>query len=291
VEFNAAAQLSDDLEPAPSQPADKVGSKQAAFADKAFQQTTIVLEQVAAGIEGLSGEVRRVGRELFKTARAAERNQDLFDSAIAELRQLTQRVEQVPAQLRGSESIVEVKAALCREMLGVVDALEASLIAAQMRLEQLRERVESARGDGRAGSSEIKRSLPQRLFRRWSFQRERSSQQAPRAPSPRTGRVEDGGAPRDMLDEAVATLDQWLGGQRLLYERLQMVLQSAGVRRIESEGQSFDPSRHRAVSTEARDDVPPGTIVGEEMRGYMLDGRILRYAEVIVAKNEQDSRH
>jgi molecular chaperone GrpE len=94
-----------------------------------------------------------------------------------------------------------------------------------------------------------------------------------------------------MLDEAVATLDQWLGGQRLLYERLQMVLQSAGVRRIESEGQSFDPSRHRAVSTEARDDVPPGTIVGEEMRGYMLDGRILRYAEVIVAKNEQDSRH
>lgn len=266
----------------------------------AASQVSQTLEKFAAeetapplneAVEGLSGEVRRVGRELFKTARAAERNQDLFDSAIAELQRLTQRVEQVPAQLHGSESIVEVKAALCREMLGVADALEASLATAEDGLEWLQERIESLRTGERRESAEGAREIAPQPFWRWGFWRERFRQWALRAPSPQTDGVGDGAAPRNVLDEAMATLGQWLDGQQLLYERLQTILQGAGVRQIESEGQAFDPSRHRAVSTEARVDVPAGTIVGEERRGYTLDGKILRYAEVIVAKNEQDSRN
>jgi molecular chaperone GrpE len=233
-------------------------------------------------VEGLSGEVRRVGRELFKTARAAERNQEIFDSAIAELQRLTQRVEQVPAQLHSSESIIEIKAALCGEMLGVADALDASLAIAEDGLERLQERIETARTVERRESAEgVSETAPQ-PFWRWRFWRERVR----RLPSPASDEVENDTTLQPVLDEAMATLGQWLDGQELLYKRVQIVLQGAGVRQIESEGQAFDPSRHRAVSTEARSDVPTGTVVGEERRGYTLDGKILRYAEVIVAKNE-----
>ncbi len=243
-------------------------------------------------VEGLSGEVRRVGRELFKTVRSAERNQELFDSAIAELQRLTQRVEQVPAQLHGSESIVEVKASLCREMLGVADALEASLAAAQETLGQLRERIGSAEA-GEDVEEDTKSELAESTsvpspqpFWRWGFWREKLAQWALRSAPPSADENEDGTALHAALDDAMATLSQWLDGQQLLYERLQTVMRGAGVGEIESEGQLFDPSRHRAVSTEARSDVPAGTITGEERKGYTLDGRILRYAEVIVAKNE-----
>src|SRR2546426_4623955 len=188
-------------------------------------------------VEGLSGEVRRVGRELFKTARAAERNQELFDSTIAELQRLTQRVEQVPAQLHGSESIIEVKAALCREMLGVADALEASLATAEDGLERLRERVESARAGERRESEESPGAAAPRSFWRWGFWRERYRQGALREPSPAADEIADEIADdatlQPVLDEAMATLDQWLDGQQLLYERLQIVLQGAGVRQIE----------------------------------------------------------
>lgn len=157
-------------------------------------------------------------------------------------------------------------------------------------MERLQERIESSRTGERRESAERTGENAPRPFRRWGFWREGLRQWALRGPSPQTEGVGDGAA-RDVLNEAMATLGQWLDGQQLIYERLQTILQGAGVRQIESEGQAFDPSRHRAVSTEARVDVPAGTIVGEEMRGYTLDGRILRYAEVIVAKNEQDSRN
>lgn len=266
----------------------------------AASQVSQTLEKFAAeetaphlneAVEGLSGEVRRVGRELFKTARAAERNQEIFDSAIAELQRLTQRVEQVPAQLHSSESIIEVKTALCREMLGVADSLEASLVAAQKRMEQLQARIGSAQIEVSIDSAGRAPATSTQLFRRWGSWRERFRQWALRPPSPQSERVGGAAAARDVLDEAMATLSQWLEGQQLIYERLQTILQGAGVRQIESAGQAFDPSRHRAVSTESRVDVPAGTIVGEERRGYTLDGRVLRYAEVIVAKNEQDSRN
>jgi molecular chaperone GrpE len=81
-------------------------------------------------------------------------------------------------------------------------------------------------------------------------------------------------------------LQQWRDGQKLLAERLQTALQTAGVRAIDSVGRAFDPAQHRAVSVAVRHDLTPGTIVGEELKGYLLDGRILRFAEVIVARHE-----
>src|SRR5437764_14259621 len=89
---------------------------------------TKAIEEPELTLADLSQEIRRVGRELFKTNRAAERNQELFESTLEELRQLRAAVIQANAQ--SSDPVFLAKAALCRELLAVTDALEASRSAA-----------------------------------------------------------------------------------------------------------------------------------------------------------------
>src|SRR5216684_3462028 len=55
-------------------------------------------EEPEVTLADLSQEIRRVGRELFKTNRAAERNQELFESTLAELRQLSAAIAEARAQ-------------------------------------------------------------------------------------------------------------------------------------------------------------------------------------------------
>jgi molecular chaperone GrpE (heat shock protein) len=204
---------------------------------------------LAGAFDELRQEVRRLGRELFKVNRTGEGNQQLFSEAIDEVRQITSVVAQIPAQYTASmrEAKFEARAGVCRDLLRMVDTLEASLAAADDLLRRLEAQVPN---EGF-------------IFHLSSVRRMRES-----------------------LLESVAALRQWRDGQHLLAERLRAILQTAGVRPIESIGRAFDPTFHRAVSTERRNDVAPGTIIGEELKGYMLEGKILRYTEVIVAKNE-----
>jgi hypothetical protein len=326
--------------------ADQTGRVLERMAAEATSQVHQILKKIgdeqitpplSASVEGLSDEVRRVGRELFKSARAAERNQDLFDTTVAELQRLTSRIEQVPAQLYGSESINEVKAAICREMIGVADAMEASLATAEEILSQFQqpagqgemeeeieaksaqpvegavvedpviERAAQVEASGSpAGSSPTEDSTGastvapsskpaavaeaskpfwtpgswQDKLRNWLWRVVPPPAPPPSAESARIAELEEN------LDNSLGAMNQWLDGQHLLYERLRTALRAVGVRQIETEGQMFDSTLHRAVSTEARNDVPAGMVIGEERKGYTLDGKILRYAEVIVAKNE-----
>jgi molecular chaperone GrpE (heat shock protein) len=231
-------------EPSQSQPSS--GGSQREMESEAEEEEEFDL---AGAFDELRQEVRRLGRELFKVNRMGESNQQLFSEAINEVRQITSVVEQIPAQYSASmrEAKFEARSGLCRDLLRMIDTLEASIAAADDLLRRL-EAQASQRG---------------LIFRLPSVRRMRES-----------------------LLESVAALRQWRDGQHLLAERLRAILQTAGVRPIESIGRAFDPTLHRAVSTERRDDVAPGTVIGEELKGYVLEGKILRYTEVIVAKNE-----
>jgi molecular chaperone GrpE (heat shock protein) len=77
-------------------------------------------------------------------------------------------------------------------------------------------------------------------------------------------------------------LASWLDGLRLVRERLLAVLEEGGVIPIPTVGHPFDPYRHVAVATTSEGAEQPGTIVAEERRGYQADGRVLRYADVVV---------
>lgn len=75
-----------------------------------------------------------------------------------------------------------------------------------------------------------------------------------------------------------------LEGIELILEQVKGLLKRFGVEPIAAVGEKFDPLRHEAVGEEEREDVEPGEVVQEVLRGYMLNDRLLRPAKVIVAK-------
>jgi len=76
----------------------------------------------------------------------------------------------------------------------------------------------------------------------------------------------------------------WCEGIVLIKVKLDGILESEGVKRIDVEGQAFDPRFHEAVTYEEVEGYKDGQIIGELQRGYMLDERVLRPALVRVAK-------
>ncbi len=74
-----------------------------------------------------------------------------------------------------------------------------------------------------------------------------------------------------------------VAGVELIQRELLRVLEKFGVTAFSSVGQPFDPERHEAVARVPATDRPPMTVVEETLRGYLLNGRVLRPAMVTVA--------
>ena len=91
----------------------------------------------------------------------------------------------------------------------------------------------------------------------------------------------------DDFERAFASIDSnlagltWLDGLRLIYRKLLALLEAAGVRQIQADGQQFDPRIHEAV---AHIDGEEGKVLSEVQRGYMLHDRVLRPAMVVVGR-------
>jgi molecular chaperone GrpE len=83
-----------------------------------------------------------------------------------------------------------------------------------------------------------------------------------------------------------AILTAWLDGQRLLRDRLLSILKTEGIQPILTVGQPFDPYRHVAVGTVTDESRTEGQITAEEQRGYAAGDQVLRYAEVVVVRNQ-----
>jgi len=73
-------------------------------------------------------------------------------------------------------------------------------------------------------------------------------------------------------------------GVRLVLKQLQSALEKFNVRAFESVGKAFDPAVHEALQQQETDEHPPGSIVSELQKGYMIGPRLLRPALVVVAK-------
>jgi molecular chaperone GrpE len=93
----------------------------------------------------------------------------------------------------------------------------------------------------------------------------------------------------DDFDRALAapgaTDDSFRRGVVLIHRRLLDVLRTRGVEPFDSVGQIFDPAVHEAVATEPIGRRREGEIVAELRRGYRLNGRLLRPAQVKVAQS------
>ncbi|HEX9028122.1 MAG TPA: nucleotide exchange factor GrpE [Anaerolineales bacterium] len=75
----------------------------------------------------------------------------------------------------------------------------------------------------------------------------------------------------------------WSEGIELIYRKFLAILESEGVKRMEVQGQMFDPNLHEAIGSEQSDDHQSGQIIEVLQNGYMLGDRVLRPALVRVA--------
>jgi molecular chaperone GrpE len=73
-------------------------------------------------------------------------------------------------------------------------------------------------------------------------------------------------------------------GIELIHRQLLDTLRRRGVEPLEVLGLPFDPSWHEAVAADPADGRPDGEITAEVRRGYRLGQRLLRPAQVKVAR-------
>ncbi|HEY69762.1 MAG TPA: nucleotide exchange factor GrpE [Anaerolineae bacterium] len=76
----------------------------------------------------------------------------------------------------------------------------------------------------------------------------------------------------------------WAKGIELIYQKLLGMLETEGVKRIQAEGETFDPLLHEALSHEESSEHEDGQIIDVIRQGYKMDERVLRPALVRVAK-------
>jgi molecular chaperone GrpE len=73
-------------------------------------------------------------------------------------------------------------------------------------------------------------------------------------------------------------------GVELTERELLKTLDRYGVKRLDPQGQRFDPNLHQAMFEVPNSDVPSGTVVQVVQTGYVIGDRVLRPALVGVAK-------
>ena len=88
----------------------------------------------------------------------------------------------------------------------------------------------------------------------------------------------------DNLDRALEAEGDIREGVRVTRDQLADVLGREGLLPVASDGQHFDPNVHEAVMGQPSDDHEEGVILQTFERGYLLNGKPIRPAKVVVAR-------
>jgi molecular chaperone GrpE len=94
---------------------------------------------------------------------------------------------------------------------------------------------------------------------------------------------------KDSLELAVANsspektdVASLIEGQNATLRLLAKAFEKAQIEEINPEGQTFNPEHHEAMMAQPSD-APPGSVLAVIQKGYLLNGRLLRPARVVVA--------
>ena len=88
----------------------------------------------------------------------------------------------------------------------------------------------------------------------------------------------------DNLDRALEAEGDIRKGVHATRDQLVEVLGSEGLVPVASDGQPFDPNVHDAVMGQPSEEHEEGTILQTFQRGYVLNGKPIRVAKVVVAR-------
>lgn len=79
-------------------------------------------------------------------------------------------------------------------------------------------------------------------------------------------------------------IEQFIEGSEMTLKLLRETLAKHGIEELNPEGEKFNPELHEAVTALPNNDVAPNTVLHVAQKGYTLNGRVIRAAQVIIAK-------
>ena len=81
--------------------------------------------------------------------------------------------------------------------------------------------------------------------------------------------------------------DPFVAGVKLVYDGLLKALAEHGATPLDSVGEPFDANFHEALAQLPSEDVEEGHVINEVKRGWMLNGKLLRAAQVVVSSGKK----
>ncbi|HET7306448.1 MAG TPA: nucleotide exchange factor GrpE [Gammaproteobacteria bacterium] len=73
-------------------------------------------------------------------------------------------------------------------------------------------------------------------------------------------------------------------GVEMTLKLLTSALEKHGITEVDPAGEPFNPELHEAMAMQPSDEADPDTVLNVVQKGYVLNGRLLRPARVIVAR-------
>ncbi len=73
-------------------------------------------------------------------------------------------------------------------------------------------------------------------------------------------------------------------GMDLTLKMMSSAMDKFNIEEVNPDGQPFDPELHQAMSMQESADAAPNTVINVFQKGYLLNGRLIRPAMVVVAK-------
>jgi molecular chaperone GrpE len=226
--------------------------------ERRLSEAMIETEAWRDALDGIRAEIKRMGRQQFKSNALEETRAERWQDTVQSLESaLSRREGEIAAiRLEHRQAVERARQQWLSALLPILDGLEDAFAAGATQMD----RLETRHAD-REMEQHRRRGLLARLLQ-------------PQSP------------PQQALHSDMATsLTAWLDGLRLLRDRVWALLEKEGVRVLPSIGQPFNPHLHVAVDTVERSDLAAGRVVEERQRGYRVGDQIIRFAEVIVARS------
>lgn len=101
--------------------------------------------------------------------------------------------------------------------------------------------------------------------------------------------------PLDLLKKPHLSTDeqektrQYIEGVAMIEKQLEDTLSQIGLSKVPTQGQSFDPTAHEAISYEPSAEVPRDSVIAEVEAGWQIDGVVIKPAKVRVSKGKASS--
>jgi molecular chaperone GrpE len=226
--------------------------------EQRLSEALVETEALRDAMEGIQKELKRLGRQQFKANTLGETRTERWQDTVETLESALSRREGEIAAVRFEhrQAVEAARQEWLSALLPILDGLQDAFAAGNAQLDRLQARYDE---------KETKQRQPRSLLARFRRSRNRSTD----APD----------------HDALTSLSAWLDGLRVLRDRTWALLETGGVRVLPTVGRPFDPHLHIAVDTLDRSDIAAGTVVEERRSGYRVGERVIRFAEVVVARS------